>query len=85
MPADTLLDIHELQRRLSCGRSAAYQLVATGVLRTVRVGRAVRVPESALAAFIEAGGLRTLSKGDCQSAPSRAEVKVLVKTTERGQ
>jgi excisionase family DNA binding protein len=59
---DTLLDIRELQRRLSCGRSAAYALVGSGVLPTVRVGRAVRVPESALAAFINNGGARVIPR-----------------------
>jgi excisionase family DNA binding protein len=58
------IDIHELARRLSCGRSAAYALAASGVLPTVRVGRAVRIPESALNAFIQSGGVRVIPRAE---------------------
>jgi excisionase family DNA binding protein len=61
---ETTIDIHELARRLSCGRSAAYALAASGALRTVRVGRALRIPESALDEFIRNGGVRVIPKGN---------------------
>jgi excisionase family DNA binding protein len=70
MPGEMTIDVRELARRLSCGRSAAYALAASGVLKTVRVGRALRVPESALAAFIEAGGVRVIpGKGHAPTPP----------------
>jgi excisionase family DNA binding protein len=50
MPGEMTIDVRELARRLSCGRSAAYALAASGALRTVRVGRALRIPESAVVA-----------------------------------
>lgn len=42
----------EVGRRLQCSRSVAYQLIAQGTIPCVRMGRSVRVPESALEAWI---------------------------------
>jgi excisionase family DNA binding protein len=39
---------------LGLGRSTTYQLMAAGVLPTVRIGRAVRVPKDALERWIAA-------------------------------
>jgi len=38
-----LLRIEDIQRRLAVSRSMAWKLVAQGDLRSVRIGRAVRV------------------------------------------
>ncbi len=43
----------ELQRRLGCGRTTIYHLIATRQLPAVRIGRALRVQEEDLRAFIE--------------------------------
>lgn len=72
MAGETTIDIHELQRRLSCSRSAAYALVASGVLRTVRVGRAVRIPESVVQEFIRSGGVRVIPSNRCGRQMERA-------------
>lgn len=48
-----LLRIEEAARRLGISRSTAYQLVATGQLPVVKIGRATRVPAAALRLFIE--------------------------------
>jgi excisionase family DNA binding protein len=45
--------IPEAAEILGLGRSKTYELVQSGALRTVRVGRAVRVPASAIQAFAE--------------------------------
>ena len=39
-----LITTTEAASRLSIGRSKLYQLIGEGKLRTVRIGRAVRVP-----------------------------------------
>jgi excisionase family DNA binding protein len=57
-----LLKIPEVEARLMLSRTTVYQLIGTGDLRTVHVGRAVRVPESELERFVvlkmtEADGL----------------------------
>ena len=52
--ADPLLvSIPEAARRLSTGRSTAYELVATGELEVVHIGRSARVPVAALASYVE--------------------------------
>ena len=48
-----LLRIEEAACRLGISRSTAYQLVATGQLPVVKIGRATRVPAAALRLFIE--------------------------------
>ncbi|MFT4226315.1 helix-turn-helix domain-containing protein [Micropruina sp.] len=50
--ATDVLRVPEVAQKLRCSDDAVYQLVASGRLRSVRVGRLVRVPASALAAFI---------------------------------
>ncbi len=47
-----LLRIEEAAKVLGLGRSKAYELVAAGVLPTVRIGRAVRIPRRALLEWI---------------------------------
>jgi len=48
-----LLTVPEAAMRLGLGRSLIYQLVMSGELASVKVGRARRVPVSALENFVE--------------------------------
>jgi excisionase family DNA binding protein len=48
-----LLRIEEIADRLSVSRSMAWKLTATGQLRAIRIGRALRVHPRDLEAFIE--------------------------------
>lgn len=43
----------DCQGILNLGRSKVYELIATKQLRSVRVGRAIRVPASALKEYVE--------------------------------
>jgi excisionase family DNA binding protein len=43
-----LLTIAEAAQRLAVGRSTAYELINGGYLSVVHIGRAARVPESAI-------------------------------------
>lgn len=49
-----LLSVAEVAKRASISRSMAYKEVASGNIPSVRIGTAVRVPEQALARWIEA-------------------------------
>ncbi|HXC75685.1 MAG TPA: helix-turn-helix domain-containing protein [Candidatus Acidoferrum sp.] len=48
-----LLTVPEVAERLGCGRTFVYELISTGELETVRLGRLRRVPVTALDALIE--------------------------------
>ena len=48
-----LLKADEVARRLSLGRATVYQMIASGELRTVRRGRAVRVPVRSIDEWVE--------------------------------
>ena len=48
-----LITIPEAARRLSIGRSTAYELIAAGRLEVVHVGRSARVPVDALDNLVE--------------------------------
>ena len=50
---DRLLKAKEVGETLNLGRSKIYELMAEGQIPTVRIGRAVRVPERRLQAWIE--------------------------------
>ena len=57
-----LFSIGMLMSQLSISRPTANRLVYGGFLKTVRVGRAVRIPESAVLEFIENGGQRNIQE-----------------------
>ena len=49
-----LVTVEEAGRRLSLGRTKVYELVASGELASITVGKSRRIPVSALAAWVEA-------------------------------
>ena len=49
-----LLRVEEAARVLGVGRSKAFEMLRAGELPVVRMGRSVRIPRRALAAWIEA-------------------------------
>ncbi len=48
-----LLTVRETAARLGCGRTFVYELISTGELETVKLGRLRRVPVAALDALVE--------------------------------
>lgn len=48
-----LLRVEDAAKCLSLGRSKTYELIASGVIPVVRIGRSTRVSRSALEAWIE--------------------------------
>ena len=48
-----LLRVDEVAEMLGLGRSKTYELVATGILPVVRLGRSVRVPAEGLRRWLE--------------------------------
>ena len=47
------LRVEELMPILGIGRNIAYELVRSGRLRSIRVGRQVRIPKNVLIEFLE--------------------------------
>lgn len=47
-----LLTAAEAAELLGIGRSTVYELIASGEIESVQIGRARRIPEPALAAYI---------------------------------
>ncbi len=52
-PQRLLLRIPEVAKTLGIGRSKIYELIATGELPTIHVGRAVRISVSTLQKWVE--------------------------------
>lgn len=50
---ETLLTVNEAAARLAVGRTTLYELIANREIRTIKIGRARRVPESALQEWID--------------------------------
>jgi len=48
-----LLTVSEIATVLRIGRNAAYQLVKTGGIQSIHVGRSIRIPRTALIQFVE--------------------------------
>ena len=53
---ERVLKARAAAEHLGCTPDTIYALVRDGKLRAIRVGRLVRIPESALAEFISSGG-----------------------------
>ena len=51
--AQLLLTVREVAERLGCGRTFVYELISTGELETVKLGRLRRVPVAAVDALVE--------------------------------
>jgi excisionase family DNA binding protein len=65
-PARELLDSRDVSRILGLGRTKVFAMMARAELPVVRIGRLVRVPRSALMAWIE-------SETVCEPGPRRAK------------
>lgn len=49
---ETLLTVKQVAERLSVGRTTVYELIAKQQIRTIKIGRARRIPESVLDQWI---------------------------------
>ena len=49
---ESLLTVKQVAARLAIGRTTVYELIAREELKTIKIGRARRVPESALEQWI---------------------------------
>ena len=49
---NTLLTVSELARELRIGRNTAYTFVRSGQIRSIKIGRTIRVPRTALEDFL---------------------------------
>ncbi len=47
-----VLSVPELAKVLGIGRNAAYSLVNSGEIRSIRIGKNIRIPQSALMDFL---------------------------------
>ena len=55
------LRVEDLMPILAIGRNTAYELVRSGKIRSIRVGRKIRVPKDAVAAFLGESNDATLT------------------------
>ena len=47
-----ILRVEDLMPLLGIGRNTAYQLIRSGQIRSVRIGRQIRIPREALLEFL---------------------------------
>ena len=50
------LRVEELMPILGIGRNTAYELIRSGQLRSIRIGRQIRIPRDALLEFLNGRG-----------------------------
>lgn len=63
--SESLLTVNEAAARLALGRTTVYELIARRELKTIKIGRARRVPESAIEQWIA----RQIVEQDKQPTP----------------
>lgn len=51
-----LITAEQARQRLSLGRNTIYALLRRGALRSVRIGRSIRISEAEIERFIVSGG-----------------------------
>ncbi len=72
MSADRLLTVAEAAELLSTSERFPRRLITERRIRFVRVGRHVRIPETALREFIAAGVVEPMTAADSWPTPWRA-------------
>lgn len=55
-----LFSFREIQREFSISRPTITRLISSGCLKSVRLGRTIRIPEVSLLEFIAGGGQREI-------------------------
>ena len=65
-----LLTVKDLEAELQLGRTRTYELVRSGAIPVIRIGRAVRVPRDALRRWVE-----DRTSGSCVEGPPRSELE----------
>lgn len=48
-----VLRVEDLSRALGIGRNTAYDLVRSGQIRSIRIGRQLRIPKAAVQEYLE--------------------------------
>ena len=51
-----IMSINELRSALGIGRTKAYELVNTGEIRSIKVGKAIRIPKTSLLDYVKGSG-----------------------------
>jgi excisionase family DNA binding protein len=49
---EPVFHVNELAQHLDITRQTAYRMIRDGEIRSIRIGRAVRIPESAIAEYL---------------------------------
>ncbi len=66
--------VADLSTILKCGRNAAYDLVRSGAIRSVSIGRSIRIPKAALIEFLANGSDPTVpDEAALNTTPNREE------------
>ena len=47
-----VMTVPEMAEILQIGRNAAYELVKSGAIRSIRIGKTIRIPKAALEEFL---------------------------------
>lgn len=68
---ETLLTVNEAAARLAIGRTTLYELIANHELHTVKIGRARRIPESAVDEWIARHIRDQKREGSSDAMPSQ--------------
>jgi len=51
-----IMSINDLRSALGIGRTKAYELVSAGEIRSIKVGKSIRIPKSSLLDYVKTGG-----------------------------
>ena len=51
-----LMSINDLRGALGVGRTKAYELISSGEIRSIKVGKAIRIPKTVLLDYVKGCG-----------------------------
>ncbi|MHB1417241.1 MAG: helix-turn-helix domain-containing protein [Chloroflexota bacterium] len=83
MDTPELLHVSDVAKRLGLRRSRVYQLVAAGVVPSVRIGGSIRIPARAFEAWVERCNEKALSTCQQPEGGTLALAGLGVPTQER--
>lgn len=89
MDSNILLTVEQAAHRLSVGRTVMYQLIRSGQIETVKIGRLRRIPTDALRRYVNSLGQTATpysrDRGNARPTSSHSGEIAGVRNSQRGQ
>jgi excisionase family DNA binding protein len=61
-----IMSVNDLRSALGIGRTKAYELINSGEIKSIKVGKSIKIPKIALLDYIRQSGYNTVEADKCR-------------------